>query len=357
VRADVNGSDVIADFEGELAAAGVDTSDVQAIGMTTSPNREAMQIRMAGDEGWKQAAVSGADDAFLDYATLEFTERAAGYESDEAIRQALLTEKNVAVIDSFALPAGGDLGGDPNAFKLDGVKAGDQDFAPVEVEILGSDGEPHMVTIIGVISEDISTLAGVYAAQETIDGISETTAKTSYFLSIGDPEQAETMAKSVEAAMIDQGVQGIAVEEEIADAQKQNSGFLKLIEGFMGLGLIVGLAAVGVIAFRSVVERRQQIGMLRAIGYRRNLISMSFGLETLFVVGIGIVAGTLLGVVLGYNLFNSEDAGAGGSGTFIVPWQLIAILVAGTLTVATLTTWIPARQASRVAPAEALRYE
>jgi putative ABC transport system permease protein len=107
-----------------------------------------------------------------------------------------------------------------------------------------------------------------------------------------------------------------------------------------------------------VVERRQQIGMLRAIGYRRGLISMSFGLETLFVVGIGIVAGTLLGVVLGYNLFNSEDAGAGGSAaSFIVPWQLISILVAGTLAIATLTTWIPARQASRIAPAEALRYE
>ncbi len=35
----------------------------------------------------------------------------------------------------------------------------------------------------------------------------------------------------------------------------------------MGLGLLVGVAAVGVIAFRTVVERRQQIGVLRAIGY------------------------------------------------------------------------------------------
>ena len=36
----------------------------------------------------------------------------------------------------------------------------------------------------------------------------------------------------------------------------------------MALGLFVGIAALGVIAFRSVVERRQQIGMLRAIGYQ-----------------------------------------------------------------------------------------
>ena len=74
--------------------------------------------------------------------------------------------------------------------------------------------------------------------------------------------------------MIDRGVQGISIEEEMADSQKEDSGFLKLIEGFMGLGLIVGLAAVGVIAFRSVVERRQH----RSVRWRlvaRSLISLS----------------------------------------------------------------------------------
>ena len=37
----------------------------------------------------------------------------------------------------------------------------------------------------------------------------------------------------------------------------------------MGLGLVVGIAALGVIAARSVVERRQQIGVLRALGFHR----------------------------------------------------------------------------------------
>ena len=36
-----------------------------------------------------------------------------------------------------------------------------------------------------------------------------------------------------------------------------------LLTGFMGLGLIAGIAALGVIAARAVVERRQQIGMPR----------------------------------------------------------------------------------------------
>ena len=45
--------------------------------------------------------------------------------------------------------------------------------------------------------------------------------------------------------------------------------FNRLIQGFMGLGLVVGVAALGVISARAVVERRQQIGVLRAIGFRR----------------------------------------------------------------------------------------
>ena len=66
----------------------------------------------------------------------------------------------------------------------------------------------------------------------------------------------------------------------------------------MGLGLIVGLAAVGVIAFRSVVERRQQIGMLRAIGFQKQMVSFVFLLETAYVVVLGIIAGTVMGLIL-----------------------------------------------------------
>ena len=124
----------------------------------------------------------------------------------------------------------------------------------------------------------------------------------------------------------------------------------------MGLGLVVGVAAVGVIAFRSVVERRQQIGVLRALGYQRGMVSLSFLIETAFIVGMGIVAGTLLGVVLARNLFVSDD-GAGADATFMVPWLLLVVILTATMAMALVMSWLPSRQAARIAPAEALRYE
>ena len=60
----------------------------------------------------------------------------------------------------------------------------------------------------------------------------------------------------------------------------------------MGLGLIVGVAALGVISARAVVERRQQIGVLRAIGFRRGMVQLSFLLESSFIALTAIVVGT-----------------------------------------------------------------
>jgi putative ABC transport system permease protein len=127
----------------------------------------------------------------------------------------------------------------------------------------------------------------------------------------------------------------------------------------MGLGMIVGIAAVGVIAFRAVVERRQQIGMLRALGFQRNTVSQAFVIESAIIVILGVLAGAVFGLILAYTLMTSDDftSGAPDSGGFIVPWGTMVVTLIGAVVAALLMAWLPARQASRVVPAEALRYE
>jgi putative ABC transport system permease protein len=124
----------------------------------------------------------------------------------------------------------------------------------------------------------------------------------------------------------------------------------------MGLGLVVGVAAIGVIAFRSVVERRQQIGVLRALGFQRSLVSLGFMIETGFIVGVGALSGTVLGILLSRNLLTGDSAGSPVE-NFSVPWLTILIILGATIASALGMTWLPSRQAGRIAPAEALRYE
>jgi putative ABC transport system permease protein len=213
------------------------------------------------------------------------------------------------------------------------------------------------VRVIGVIDTKVSTLFGMYGPQQLTSQIKPDPSVISYFLRLSDPENSDEKAKEIETKLVTSGVQGTSIQGELEEAQEQSTGFLLIFQGFMGLGLVVGIAAVGVIAFRSVVERRQQIGVLRAIGYQQSLVSLSFMIETLFVVGMGVISGTALGLILARNLFSSDDFTGVEDATFTVPWLLVAVILVVTIVAALLMTLVPARQASRLAPAEALRYE
>jgi putative ABC transport system permease protein len=112
-----------------------------------------------------------------------------------------------------------------------------------------------------------------------------------------------------------------------------------------------------VISFRNVIERRQQIGVMRAIGFQSGMVSWSFLIEAAFIVGLGVFSGTALGIMLARNLLTGSQMGETGGIDFTVPWNTIGIVLALAVVASLITTWLPARQASRIVPAEALRYE
>lgn len=354
VVANTGPANPIDDFTGTLQAKGVDTSDFKATGTTFAPNAGNIRLRQNDGANWKDDSLQGMDDNFIKKTELTFTQRAEGYNSDNAIIQALLTQPNVAIIDSSATDSGG-FGND--GFTISGVKSTDKVFAPVQVQVqLPNSDTPATFTIIGVIDSKISSLFGLYANQQSVSKVFPEAPYTSYYVALTDAGKSKHVAESIEAALLQNGVQANSIRDQLKDDQRQGTSFLYIIEGFMGLGLIVGIAAVGVIAFRSVVERRQQIGVLRALGYQRSMVSLSFMIETAFVVGMGVISGTTLGIILARNLFASDDVTTSHV-AFTVPWALISLILSLTIVAALVMTWVPARQAARIAPAEALRYE
>jgi putative ABC transport system permease protein len=160
----------------------------------------------------------------------------------------------------------------------------------------------------------------------------------------------------VESALVQ--VSADSLQELLDENQRIQNGFLLVFQGFMGLGLIVGIAALAVVASRAVVERRQQIGMLRAIGYQRSMVAMSFLFESGFIAISGILLGLSLGLSLAWVLFASGEIGEEARGAdFIIPWATLGTICAVAFVSSMVMTYLPARSASRVAVAEALRYE
>jgi putative ABC transport system permease protein len=165
------------------------------------------------------------------------------------------------------------------------------------------------------------------------------------------------VAEQIEGALLERGVQAISIAQEVEDQQALGRGLNRVFQAFMALGLFVGVAALGVIVSRSVVERRQQIGMLRAIGYQRGTVALSFLLESSFVALAGIGAGIVGAVIIARQTFTDGELGEEAARNFFVPWVEVGIFAALAFGFSLFMTWWPSRAAARTPIAEAMRYE
>ena len=217
-----------------------------------------------------------------------------------------------------------------------------------------------VVGVLDVIHESFEEdVAGMIISKATLDkALPFPVPIATYQFRLAEGADAEQIARDIEATFVENGMETTALVEMIRQAIGAFRAFFSIFIGFMGLGIVVGIAALGVVSTRAVVERRQQIGVLRAIGYRRRMVQLSFLLEFSFVALLGTTLGIVLGLTLGYQAINDIRAEEADENIrFAVPWIQIAVIVSFTYVFSLLATFLPARQASRIYPAEALRYE
>ncbi|WP_248492350.1 ABC transporter permease [Tsukamurella sp. PLM1] len=120
------------------------------------------------------------------------------------------------------------------------------------------------------------------------------------------------------------------------------------------LGLAVVIAILGIIntLALSVVERRREIGMLRAIGLVRGQVRRSIYLESMLIAVFGAALGLVLGVLLGVSLVNAlRDEGLG---SVVVPWPTVIVMLVASAFVGVGAAILPAIRAARTPPLAAI---
>jgi len=150
------------------------------------------------------------------------------------------------------------------------------------------------------------------------------------------------------------GMNVLVMKEFLKTLNKGIQSVYQLFEMYMSLGLVVGIAALGVISVRAVIERKQEIGIMRALGYRKSMVLGTFVTEMMFVTTMGIVIGVAIGWVAGYGIWKVSMESMGVA--FTVPWARIGMIIAMTFAAGLLCTILPAYKASRTNPAEAVRW-
>ncbi|MGZ4126392.1 MAG: ABC transporter permease [Actinomycetota bacterium] len=306
--------------------------------------------------------VLGFDDRFLARTTYGFAAIAKGYGSAADVWRAVRTRPNLAVVDGIVAPRRDNWNfGVLPKFRLSGFYVEDGSFDPVPVVVHDDlTGKQMQVTVIGVLKDASNgAVTGLATSERTLFRfVGRRSDPTTYWFKLRPGLDPKATAKTLESAFLTNGMDAESLQATLDDQVGASKTFNLIIEAFMGLGLVVGVAALGVITARAVVERRQQIGVLRAIGFQRRMIQAAFLLESSFIALTAIVVGTGLGLAISYNVVADSASQPGwDSLTFTVPWLSLGAIFLLVYLVALGTTLWPAVRASRVYPAEALRYQ
>jgi len=141
-------------------------------------------------------------------------------------------------------------------------------------------------------------------------------------------------------------------QNDILNTASQVTGtFTSLLGGVAAISLLVGGIGIMNIMLVTVTERTREIGLRQALGAKKKIIIGQFLMEAVLLTVIGGIIGMILGV--GVSILLSKVLNM----PFVVNPSsiLLALTVSGAIGI--IFGWYPARQAAKLQPIEALRYE
>jgi putative ABC transport system permease protein len=318
----------------DLGALARDT-DVRAVAPLTTL---AVQVTSApGLDRPREWAATGFDGNLVVHGAPKL-ENDGNWGTDEAVYRAVLASSDLAIIDDSFLASGG---GPPRQ------KVGIGDRFTMRDE---ASGTSHTYTVAAISKPDLANngvLIGANAARQLFGA--RAIANRAY-LNVRDPA---AFADAFAGRFLANGGKADTLRKIVQDALAQQQQFFLLMRTYLALGLIVGIAGIGVIMVRAVRERRRQVGVLRALGFQPSAVRGAFVVESAFVAVEGVLIGTLLALVCAWSITLTDAFGM--TLDFRVPFAAIGLLVGGTFVCALLATAAPARAAARIRPAVALR--
>ena len=309
--------------------------DVRAAAPLTTGNVEI--VAAPGLTESREWAATGYDTRLVDHGAPKLDDR-GHFASDAAAYRAVLASPYLAIVEASFLSSGA---GPPR--KLVGI--GDRFTARDEAS-----GRTRVFTIAAITTPDVAdngVLFGMTAARRLFGARAVTNRA---YLDVHDPDAfADTFA----GRYLANGGKAQTIRSIVQSALAQQQQFFLLMRTYLALGLVVGVAGIGVIMVRAVRERRRQVGVLRALGFQAAAVRAAFVVESAFVAVEGVLIGTVLALVCAWSITLTDAFGSALA--FRVPFGTIALVVAGTFVCTLLATAAPARSASRIRPAVALR--
>jgi ABC-type antimicrobial peptide transport system permease subunit len=202
------------------------------------------------------------------------------------------------------------------------------------LEVPDERGQPVALRVVGVLQDSIfqselvmseANFLRLYPRQEGYQ----------FFLIGAPPNRAGEVKDLLETTLANQGFSVMPTQRRLEAYLAVENTYLATFQALGGLGLVLGALGLAVVLLRSVWERRGELALLRALGFRQTALGFLVLAENSFLLllGLGIGTATALLAVAPHLL--------GGSG--VLPWPqlvgLLGLVLAVGLTSAGLAVW------------------
>ena len=235
------------------------------------------------------------------------------------------------------------------------------DVAAQRLGIVSLEGQPqvyvggHYLTVVGILKPvtlasaiDRSVLVGLPYAEATFD--TEPNASNAY-LRVDDSRfgQIRSLIPATANPEHPEEVEVSRPSDALEAKAAAQGAFTSLFLGLGAVALLVGGVGIANVMVISVLERRSEIGLRRALGATRRHISIQFLTESLMLATLGGIAGAVLGALVTAISSTAQDQAV------VVPPEAIVGGILAALLIGAAAGLYPSIRASRLSPTEALR--
>ncbi len=189
----------------------------------------------------------------------------------------------------------------------------------------GAGGTPVRLRIVGTLSD--SVLQGVLVVSEPnfLRAFPEQQGHR-FFLVDVPAGRAASVVGPLTDRLTDWGVRIESSRERLASFRQVENTYLSTFQSLGGLGLVLGTIGLAAVLLRNVLERRGEMALLRAVGYRRQTLAMMLIAEHLLLMVSGLACGTISALVA---IAPALWARGGVVPVAMVGMLLVAVIAAG----------------------------
>ncbi|AKK09621.1 ABC transporter permease [Corynebacterium testudinoris] len=167
--------------------------------------------------------------------------------------------------------------------------------------------------------------------------------------SVDDAQLRTNLEEAVKGFIV---MQVLSAQEMASQAGQSIDQMLNILYGLLALAVIIAILGIVNTLTLGVIERRQEIGMLRAVGSQRRQVRTMITLEAVQIAVFGAVMGVLIGLGLGWAFLKvlSDE----GLDVISVPYNMVAWMLGGSAIVGIFAAVWPANRAAKTPPLDAI---